>query len=124
MQRGLPYGVLTVAMMCALSSGCASRGEDGAPCKSDSFLGPAYCDDGLICNQANICQKPMTVGDGGPCNSSELCKAGLWCDLGPRSCRPFLREGDPCTIPDSCGPGVMCTKDASAMTITCRPGQR
>ncbi len=105
LRKGLLFWLLcrvfSVAAIGAATTSCNNKGEEGESCKSEGVLQGSFCDEGLICNAANICQKPMTVRDGGHCNVNELCKAGLWCDLMLRACRPFLPEGDPCINPTS-----------------------
>jgi hypothetical protein len=103
---------------------CEGKGGEGEPCKSDSILGPSYCDGDLICNDAvqpATCERAMSRSEGQRCNADQLCASGLWCDQLVKQCRPFLKEGDPCSNPFSCGPERTCQKDLATMTITCQP---
>jgi hypothetical protein len=101
---------------------CDNRGEEGEPCRSDGFLGPSTCNGNLECNTAAgyVCERPRSRREGEPCSTDVLCMAGLFCPATSK-CQPFLKEGDACFTPNACGPGLRCTKDPVAMTITCRP---
>lgn len=109
---------LAVGMV--LLAGCG-RGGEGQKCNSAGPLGPVTCDDGLICNGAAgyVCQRPGSRIENQSCDSSLLCADGLWCDITPQKCVPWLREGDPCTDPSSCGPDLTCAHDLARPTPVC-----
>src|SRR5436190_6549309 len=115
--RFLSKVVLTFAVL----AGCG-KGAEGEKCHSDGPLGPVYCDQGLICNEADgyICELAMSKQGNQPCSSSDLCATGLWCDTTRSKCVPRLMEGDPCSNPLSCGPDLICGgKDPSGSSIRC-----
>ena len=105
----LAAAIVTVAA----PSGCL--GGAGEPCKSDSILGPSYCDNGLTCDaDSNTCQQPKSRHEGESCSAQDLCASELWCDVAAKKCLPFLREGDACSNPVSCGPNLTCVKAMQA----------
>lgn len=106
--------------MLALAALYGCHGGSGQPCKSNGPLGPTYCDDRLICDDAtNTCQPPMSRNEGESCSSQDLCAAHLWCDNVAKTCRPFLGQGDSCSNPLSCGPTLACLKDPAIPKTTC-----
>jgi len=56
-----------------------------------------------------------------PCDIDGLCATGLWCDTFHRSCQAWLREGDPCLYPSSCGPSLACNKSEADPEMVCGP---
>src|SRR4029079_9534049 len=105
-------------LACAALAACSStsKGGEGQGCESGGgLLSPLHCDDGLLCNGAagNICERPMSRTENGPCSANELCATGLWCDTVLQKCRPWLAAGDPCANPLSCGPDLACVDDAA-----------
>ena len=62
----------------------------------------------------------MSLDQGQRCDSSGLCKTGLWCSEGQMACLPQLTEGAQCNDPNSCAPPLVCAKDvATKMGAIC-----
>jgi hypothetical protein len=117
-------GRLAGLAIAILAGGCLAgcSGGQGEACNSGGILGPLYCDPGLICNEADnfTCEQPGSRRQNQSCNTSSLCASGLWCKYPVKACVPFLHEGDPCSDPESCGPGLGCVRDpAMGSTTVC-----
>ena len=105
----------------AALAGC--KGGEGQDCLSAGPLGPLYCDDGLVCNEAagDVCERARTRGENQPCSSNDSCTTDLWCDTTQMKCRAFLNLGDVCSNPFSCGPDAICGHDPVTRLTDCVP---
>jgi len=112
-----------VVLLAGLALSACSGGGAGQSCKSTGILGNFYCDQGLTCNLAdgNVCERPMSKPENGACSSDDLCASGLWCEPGGQKCRAFLKEGDVCSDPFSCGPTLACLKGLAKDSVCGQP---
>jgi hypothetical protein len=101
-------------------AGCSSGGA-GEKCQSSGPLGPLTCRGTLVCNEAggNICEPPMSRQENQSCSTSSLCATGLWCNGTAQTCVPWLKAGDPCSDPASCGPELVCRHDTETSSTSC-----
>jgi len=89
------------------------------PCYTD-----IECAAPLTCANAGACPgtcQPPTTDDAPIAFDCRLagCPDDHYCS--GRTCKPRLPEGDRCTAPDTCAPGLFCGKDANAPDLLCRP---
>jgi hypothetical protein len=112
----------SAVLVAAAIVGCS--GGEGERCNSGGILGPLTCDGNLLCNSAvspATCENPMSLGQGQRCDSSALCKTGLWCNELQMACVPWLTEGEQCNDPESCAPPLICAHDlVTRMGATCQ----
>jgi hypothetical protein len=58
-----------------------------------------YRNEGLYCD-GSVCA--TLVAPGGPCNDSDACRAGSFCDFTSQSCKPLLADGQVCNTDSDC----------------------
>jgi len=89
----------------ACSATCT--GDDGGPCFGTGNEDTCFTSEGLFCSwESNQCVAQSESG--GPCNGSDECTSGNYCDFDDFKCAPIRPLGAACSAWIQCGPNY-CT---------------
>ena len=115
----LTISLTLVAISCSESSDTTkineNIGNEGYNCKEDKT-----CNDKLICNRNNICEKDVSDGKVGtinnPCRTDKSCDSGLVCNANniceKEGVENIGKEGFACKADKSCDSGLICNTDS------------